>query len=176
MDSAELGRKIKEARIAKKMTQAEVVGDYITRNMLSQIESGAACPSIKTLEYLAKVLELPSILMFSGESEANTTSNTNFSAFLAGKRAYIENDYEKAIELLKPIAIETDSFYDEACAILAMCGINLAKKAKAEANAKEGLRYAALAEKYADMGIYSGREAKTAAILLTDELSEFLAK
>ena len=59
MDKAALGKRIKEARLAKKMTQAEVVGSFITRNMLSQIESGTATPSVKTLEYLSNVLELP---------------------------------------------------------------------------------------------------------------------
>ena len=40
MTPEERGRRIKEARISKKMTQSEVVGTFITRNMLSQIESG----------------------------------------------------------------------------------------------------------------------------------------
>ena len=57
MEKNTLGKRIKEARLAKKMTQSEVVGDFITRNMLSQIESGSATPSVKTLEYLCKVLE-----------------------------------------------------------------------------------------------------------------------
>ena len=52
MEKNTLGKRIKEARLAKKMTQSEVVGDFITRNMLSQIESGAATPSLKSLEYL----------------------------------------------------------------------------------------------------------------------------
>ena len=59
MDRAALGSRIKEARLAKKLTQTEVVGSFITRNMLSQIASGTATPSIKTLTYLAGVLELP---------------------------------------------------------------------------------------------------------------------
>ena len=54
MNSGELGKRIKEARLAKKMTQSELVGTFITRNMLSRIESGNACPSVKTLEYLAR--------------------------------------------------------------------------------------------------------------------------
>ena len=54
-----LGQKIKEARIERKMTQADVVGDYITRNMLSKIENGSATPSVKTLEYIAAALNLP---------------------------------------------------------------------------------------------------------------------
>lgn len=56
MDAHTIGQRIKEARLAKKMTQAEVVGDFITRNMLSQIESGSALPSMKTLAYLSSVL------------------------------------------------------------------------------------------------------------------------
>jgi len=59
MNGLVLGKKLKEARLAKKMTQSDVVGSYITRNMLSQIESGAAFPSIRTLEYLSGVLEVP---------------------------------------------------------------------------------------------------------------------
>lgn len=55
MDSIELGKRIREARLSKKMTQSEVVGTFITRNMLSQIESGTATPSFKTLEYLSGV-------------------------------------------------------------------------------------------------------------------------
>jgi transcriptional regulator with XRE-family HTH domain len=59
VDSIQLGKKLKEARLTKKMTQSDVVGTFITRNMLSQIESGAASPSLRTLEYLANTLEIP---------------------------------------------------------------------------------------------------------------------
>lgn len=45
-----LGQKIKEARLERNMTQKDVVGDYITRNMLSKIENDSATPSVKTLE------------------------------------------------------------------------------------------------------------------------------
>lgn len=54
-----LGQKIKEARLMQGMTQKELVGDYITRNMLSKIENDSAAPSVRTLEYLAGALELP---------------------------------------------------------------------------------------------------------------------
>ena len=69
MSKQALGQKIKELRLAKKLTQREVVGDFITRNMLSQIESGTATPSVRTLAYLAKVLEVPvSTLLESDET------------------------------------------------------------------------------------------------------------
>ena len=52
-----LGQTLKQARLARGMTQAQVVGERITRNMLSQIENDQASPSVGTLEYLAAVLE-----------------------------------------------------------------------------------------------------------------------
>ena len=54
-----LGQKIKEARLSRGMTQKELVGDAITRNMLSKIENDSAAPSMRTLEYLAGALGLP---------------------------------------------------------------------------------------------------------------------
>jgi transcriptional regulator with XRE-family HTH domain len=70
MNGEVLGRKLKEARLAKKMTQSDVVGNYITRNMLSQIESGVAFPSIRTLEYLSGVLEVPMSELVANEDES----------------------------------------------------------------------------------------------------------
>ena len=49
----DIGKKIKELRSAKLMTQTELAGHEITRNMLSRIENGAALPSIGTVIYLA---------------------------------------------------------------------------------------------------------------------------
>ena len=58
MDSG-LGGRIRKLRLERKMTQREVVGDFITRNMLSQIESGQVNPSINTLRGIAQVLKTP---------------------------------------------------------------------------------------------------------------------
>ncbi|MCL2697633.1 MAG: helix-turn-helix domain-containing protein [Oscillospiraceae bacterium] len=85
MNGEILGRKLKEARLLKKMTQSEVVGNYITRNMLSQIESGAAFPSIRTLEYLSDVLEvsMPELLADTADgvnNDGNTLNGTQRSA------------------------------------------------------------------------------------------------
>ncbi len=49
----ELGEKIKQARLAAGLSQRQLCGEEITRNMLSQIENGSARPSMKTLQYLA---------------------------------------------------------------------------------------------------------------------------
>ena len=52
----QIGEKIKKLRTAKLMTQSELVGGEITRNMLSRIENGAAQPSMATVKYIAERL------------------------------------------------------------------------------------------------------------------------
>ncbi|MBQ8005809.1 MAG: helix-turn-helix transcriptional regulator, partial [Clostridia bacterium] len=54
-----IGEKIKNLRTSKLMTQKELAGEEITRNMLSQIENGSASPSLQTLRYLAARLGVP---------------------------------------------------------------------------------------------------------------------
>lgn len=55
----ELGEKLLRARLEAGLTQRQLCGEQITRNMLSRIEHGAAKPSMKTLQYLASQLGKP---------------------------------------------------------------------------------------------------------------------
>lgn len=55
----ELGEKIRRARLEAGLSQRQLCGEEITRNMLSLIENGAAKPSMKTLRYLADQLGKP---------------------------------------------------------------------------------------------------------------------
>ena len=55
----DLGGKIKAARVEKGLSQRQLCGEHMTRNMLSQIENGSARPSMKTLGYLAEQLGKP---------------------------------------------------------------------------------------------------------------------
>lgn len=54
-----LGEKIKSARLAAGLSQRQLCGDTITRNMLSQIENGTARPSMDTLSHFARQLGKP---------------------------------------------------------------------------------------------------------------------
>ncbi|MCL1823576.1 MAG: helix-turn-helix transcriptional regulator [Oscillospiraceae bacterium] len=105
MNGLLLGKRLKEARLSKKMTQSDVVGGYITRNMLSQIESGAAFPSIRTLEYLSGVLEVPMAELMSGiETERSGLS--------------LAEDLKTCVRLLSPYLEEDSSAYKEIDAII----------------------------------------------------------
>ena len=55
----ELGEKLRRARQEAGLSQRQLCGDTITRNMLSQIEHGTARPSMETLRVLASRLGKP---------------------------------------------------------------------------------------------------------------------
>ena len=55
----ELGQRIRRARLDAGLSQRQLCGEYITRNMLSLIENGSAKPSMDTLRYLSEKLHKP---------------------------------------------------------------------------------------------------------------------
>ena len=69
----ELGQRLKQARLEAGLSQRQLCGDTITRNMLSLIENGSARPSMDTLRYLADRLGKP--MGYFLESQAVTSSN-----------------------------------------------------------------------------------------------------
>ena len=115
MDRALLGSRIKEARLAKKLTQTEVVGSFITRNMLSQIESGTATPSIKTLAYLAEVLDLPMEQLIGAEEPGG-----DLALLQEAKQRLREGALDEALE--KAAALP-DTLADERAALLAQASL-----------------------------------------------------
>lgn len=170
MERAELGKIIKDARLAKKMTQSEVVGNFITRNMLSQIESGVAVPSIKTLEYLSKKLDISIQMLSSGQNaERKTVLPTDYDNIRLAKERYKNGRFEEAAKLVKPCLTEASEFFDEACAIYTMS--TLACAGKNDLDKETACNYAREALLYSEKGFYACREWKVEAICLIEKLS-----
>ncbi len=69
----ELGQRLKQARLEAGLSQRQLCGEEITRNMLSQIENGSARPSMDTLRYLAGRLGKP--MGYFLEEQAVTSPN-----------------------------------------------------------------------------------------------------
>lgn len=83
-----LGEKIRKARLEAGLSQRQLCGDVVTRNMLSQIENGAAQPSMATLSYFAARLGRP--VSYFLEEDAVLSPNQELmrrarGAILAGK-------------------------------------------------------------------------------------------
>lgn len=188
MDTKLLGQRIKEARLAKKMTQTEVVGSFITRNMLSQIESGNAVPSMKTLTYLSKVLDLPpSVLLQDAESEDSSSPDLSSgkvlltqvpedaAAYFRAKEAYLAGDDKNAYQLLSSLP-ENSVLSDEIHALSARIALRHSEALFADHNYTEALEFAKIAESAASKGSYSSLEIKSQALLLLSDTAAKLAQ
>lgn len=142
-----IGEKIRLARVSQQMTQSEVVGDVITRNMLSAIESGKATPSLDTLLYLSGKLDLPIAYLLSDEDISTHKRND---LIKNARKAFAQRNYDECISIVKDI----DELDDEIAYILAYssfeCGIAAAKNGSF-ITAQE---YLTLAKKYCAQTVY----------------------
>lgn len=113
-----IGEKIKKLRIAKLMTQSELVGTEITRNMLSRIENGSANPSLDTVRYIAERLNVsPSFLLADEEDEKIYRKHKEIDGI---KQAFMTEDFRICRDMCLHAQSASD---DEIQMILAECNL-----------------------------------------------------
>lgn len=121
----ELGQKLKQARLDAGLSQRQLCGEKLTRNMLSLIENGAAKPSMDTLRYLAS--RLGKSVSYFLEEQAVLSPNSGTMA--AARRAYDNGDWAGAVKTLDTYR-GPDAVYDrEMGLILALSRLRLAEEA-----------------------------------------------
>lgn len=121
----ELGQRLKQARLEKGLSQRQLCGEEITRNMLSQIENGSARPSMATLGYLARQLEKP----ISYFLEEQTITSPNEGVMRQLRLAYQQEMYEKIPVLLEEYRIPDEIFDPERYLLEALSLMGLAQQA-----------------------------------------------
>jgi transcriptional regulator with XRE-family HTH domain len=146
MNSNEIGKAIKDKRKSLKLTQAETVGDVITRNMLSQVESGAAYPSMKTLLYLTERLGLTVHVADERELAAIL--------YVKAKEYFHAGEFEKVIEISDTTPDNTP-LYDEFSALGGKSAIELAETSYIRQDFKSCIHFARLACDFASKGLYA---------------------
>ncbi len=99
------GARIRELRLKHGMTQKELAGDRITRNMLSLIESGTSSPSLATLEYLAERLNVPVGYIFTHSPEEEKVYH-KYAVIGDLKRAFAAEDYAACAELCNALPLQ----------------------------------------------------------------------
>ncbi len=120
-----VGERIRALRLSKMMTQADLAGDQITRNMLCAIEKGTALPSVPTACYIAERLNVPVGYLLSREEE--TLSYRKMVAMPNVRRALSGGDFTGCIAVLN--ANFGDDYDDEIALIRAECEYYIAKDA-----------------------------------------------
>lgn len=91
-----LGERIRQERQAQGLSQRQLCGKEITRNMLSQIESGKARPSMQTLTYLAQTLGKP-VSFFLEEQ----TVTAEAPLLQEARQLYSRGEYRQCMTLLE---------------------------------------------------------------------------
>lgn len=139
MKDNRLGLKIKQLRKQKNITQAELVGTKITRNMLSCIESGKANPSLETLEYIAERLDTSITRLLSDEEyDLPLEKKEKLDAIY---RAYIGRNYKACIRLITALP----SLDDELSYILATARLELGRRNVADGSLNTAIKNLELA-------------------------------
>lgn len=93
----ELGEKLRQARLEAGLSQKQLCGGEITRNMLSLIEHGSAKPSMKTLQYLAGRLG-KSVSYF---LEETAVLSPNQQIMFTARQLFDTGNFSGALEILE---------------------------------------------------------------------------
>ena len=121
----ELGQRIRQARLEAGLSQRQLCGEEITRNMLSLIENGTAKPSMKTLQYLAARLG-KSISYF---LEETAVLSPNQAVMAAARDAYDAGRFPEAAAALEGYRSPDPVFDREWQLLSALVQLELARDA-----------------------------------------------
>jgi transcriptional regulator with XRE-family HTH domain len=146
MDLHEIGQAIKNKRKALHLTQAKTVGDAITRNMLSQVESGVAYPSVKTLIFLTERLGL-SVNVSDAEIEV-------YYEYIAAKDNFHAGEFSAVIKAADKHE-QGSPLFDEFAALKTRAAIEIAESAYIRRDIKTCAEYAELGRVFAGIGIFA---------------------
>ena len=131
------GEKIKKLRTEKSMTQSELAGNFITRNMLSLIESGTAQPSLPTIIYLAERLNVPPGLLICDDNDEYFYRRMSLMENI--RRAFASKSYGICLDLCE--SLSSDAQDSELDLIVAECMLGVAKEDFYRGNLKAALAH-----------------------------------
>lgn len=157
-----IGKKIKDIRRQKMITQAELAKDVITRNMLSQIENGKATPSIPTLVHIANVLEIPVEYLISENENLFDFTKKAFVEKL--KKAYAAKKYSDCIYIWESSQNQAD---DEISLIMAHSYLEYASILLSNGNLESAAAMLGKSLDFADNTIYDTHDIKAKITIFT---------
>ena len=97
--AAAIGARLRAVRVERGMSQADVAGDRFTKSYISALETGAAAPSMRALEFVARQLKVPPERFLTRRPEGEEVAlPVNIKrAWLSEGRVYVELDDGRAV-------------------------------------------------------------------------------
>ena len=120
----ELGEKLRHARIEAGLSQRQLCEGIVTRNMLSQIENGAAKPSVKTLSRLAERLG-KNISYF---LEDTAVLSPNLQLMEHARAEFDAGNYAQALQILEDYRQPDPVFHREYLLLWSLCCMEYARQ------------------------------------------------
>lgn len=147
-----LGERIRELRIRLGITQRELAGERITRNMLSLIESGNASPSVSTLLYIADRLGTSAGYFFTS-TEADEGRYFKLSIIDDLKERFREGNYRECERICESVPMSARD--DELSYLAAISYLHTAREFAETLDLGQALKDLAAARSYAERSIYA---------------------
>jgi len=142
------GEKLRKARQLRSMTQAELAGDRMTRNMLSQLENDKAQPSLAALHYLSEKLRIPAGFFIDDIDEFGAKKLAGIHAI---RNALGKRDYVGCKKLCLELGSEKEcTSDDEISRIMVECNFNIGYIGYREGD------FTAACEAFGEMRLYCG--------------------
>lgn len=140
-----LGEKLKKARLDRGLTQTQVCGTHITRNMLSQLENDSASPSVRTLEHLADALGVSMGWLLEQDPAAEQLQQA--------RQLYRQGDFSSCFEALCDHAAGQT---EEGILLLIRSALVLSESALADCRFREAHEKAVVARDQCENSLYAG--------------------
>ena len=140
-----LGEKIRRRRRELGLTQREVAGENVTRNLICRIERGDCLPSLDTLREIARALAVPVGYLLSEEDDYAAFAVA--SALPAIRRSFGAGHYADALTEIR--RLPSEGIADEVAYLAAAASLGLAEGAIMDGNLKKIPAYVEDAKEYA---------------------------
>lgn len=164
----EMGQRLKQARLDAGLSQRQLCGEIITRNMLSQIENGAARPSMETLSHLAERLGKP--VSYFLDEDAVTSPNQQVMA--QARNLFAQSCWQDVVRALADYRKPDPIFDWEKSLLLARSLLVLARQALQEGRKPYARQLLHDALSAAEETPYGGEELKAAIQVLFSAAGE----
>lgn len=165
-----IGERIRQLRNKRGLTQKELAGEQMTRNMLSLIETGSALPSLSNIAYLAEMLAVPVDYFFS-TTEEDEGRYIKLSLIDGLRQNYQNEQYSECIVQIQ--AMPSSAVDDEIALIGAHAGLCIALNSASAYELKTATVHLKNAQEYVQKTIYASEDLRKA-ILYYKELFTLL--
>ncbi|MBR4959985.1 MAG: helix-turn-helix transcriptional regulator [Clostridia bacterium] len=156
-----IGERIRFLRVRRNLTQKELAGEQMTRNMLSLIENGSALPSLNSLVYLAEILDVPVDYFFSATDE-DEGRYLKLSAIHSLRQAYAAERYEDCITQIQALPVSAAD--DEISLIGANAYLYTALQSAAAYELKTAQQHLKTSQDFLQKTVYAGEDLKKALV------------